>query len=41
MFDHMKNEEGVSEIFKKYQLKDTDEIFIKELINGPTSTSEV
>ena len=40
MFDHMMKEEGVSEIFEKHQLKG-DVTFIKELINGPTSTSKV
>ena len=40
MFDHMMKEEDVSEIFEKYQLKE-DVTFIKELINGPTSTSKV
>ena len=41
MFDHMMKEEGVSEIFEKHQLEERDVTFIKELINGPTSTSEV
>ena len=44
MFNHIMKKEGVSEIFKDYDLKERDVIFIRELIKGSplkATTNEV